>query len=206
MIVCRAAATVARVTYSDGVLSAGQADGDLARAVAARAPGEAAAAEAELYRRFAPRARLFGLKHLRDRAAADDLAQQVMLVVIERLRAGDVRNPDQVGSFVLGTCRMITAGLRRTERRRQDLHRRFVGPPDAAVAAADVPPAETDRLGRCLSAIRERERTILLLTFYAEKSAAEIGRALGMTSGAVRVGRHRALASMRQCLESGRPG
>jgi hypothetical protein len=30
-------------------------------------------------------------------AAADDLAQQVLLVTIERLRAGEVRTPDEIG-------------------------------------------------------------------------------------------------------------
>ena len=178
-------------------------DGSLARAVSETRPGQAADAEAELYRRFAPRVRLYGLKHLRDRGAADDLAQHVMLIVIERLRAGEVREPDQVGSFILGTSRMVAVGLRRTEKRREQLRGRFdvlktepVSPDELSIDAARVAP--------CLATIGERERTILLLTFYAEKSSDEIGRALGMTSGAVRVGRHRALASMRTCLETRR--
>ena len=45
----------------------------------------AEAAEAELYRRFAPRVRLYGLRHLRDEDEARDLSQQVMLLVIEKL-------------------------------------------------------------------------------------------------------------------------
>ena len=107
-------------------------DGVVARAVAATDADEAtaAAAETELYRRFAPRVRLFGLKHLPDRSAADDLAQQVMLVVITRLRAGEVREPDQIGSFVLGTSRMMVAGQRRGESgmRCVDLQRLTRGP------------------------------------------------------------------------------
>jgi hypothetical protein len=59
-------------------------DGDLARAVAARDPGPGGAAESELYRRFAPRVRWYGLRHLRDEEAARDLVQQVMLLVIEK--------------------------------------------------------------------------------------------------------------------------
>jgi RNA polymerase sigma-70 factor (ECF subfamily) len=190
------------VSGSNALSPADQSDGELARAVTGGA-GDVAVAETELYRRFAPRVRLYGLRHLRDRAAADDLAQQVMLVAIERLRAGQVRDPDQIGSFILGTSRMMAGGLRRTERRREALVERFdlgepsVAPDDRATDAA--------RLGPCLAAIRDRERTILLLTFYADKSAGEIGAALGMTPVAVRVGRHRALASMRDCLESRRP-
>ena len=47
-------------------------DGELARRVAA-AGEDAAEAEGELRRRLAPRVRLYGLRHLRDAAAADDL-------------------------------------------------------------------------------------------------------------------------------------
>jgi RNA polymerase sigma-70 factor (ECF subfamily) len=198
-----AAATVARVTGPATTSLDAFTDGALARAVAGAATGEADVAEAELYRRFAPRVRLYGLKHLRDRGAADDLAQQVMLIVIERLRAGEVRDPDQVASFVLGTSRMVAVGLRRTEARRERLLGRFDSrEPD--VVSTDELALDQARLGPCLAALRERERTILLLSFYAEKSAGEIAASLGMTPGAVRVGRHRALGSMRTCLETRR--
>ena len=62
-------------------------DGGLAREVAACESGFSEAAESELYRRFAPRVRLYGLRHLRDEDAAGDLVQKVMLVTIEKLRA-----------------------------------------------------------------------------------------------------------------------
>jgi RNA polymerase sigma-70 factor (ECF subfamily) len=178
-------------------------DGDLAREVASSPAGHAAAAEGELYRRFARRIRLFGVKHLRDDMAADDLAQQVMLIAIERLRAGEIRNPDEIGSFILSTSRMVATGLRRTERRREYLHMRIEGG-----EPVDMPRDErlfdADRVKPCLASMRERERTILLLTYYVERSAAEIAESMGMTAGAVRVARHRAVAAMRDCLEARR--
>src|SRR5262249_34523385 len=112
------AVTVARVTGFGSTSLDTLADGSLARTVAETTPGQAAEAETELYGGFAPRVRLYGLKHLRDRGGADDLAQQVMLIVIERLRAGEVRNPDQIASFVLSTSRMVAVGLHRTATRR----------------------------------------------------------------------------------------
>jgi RNA polymerase sigma-70 factor (ECF subfamily) len=179
-------------------------DGVVARAVAAADPDEAMAAETELYRRFASRVRLFGFKHLPDRAGADDLVQQVMLVVITRLRAGEVREPDQIASFVLGTSRMMVAGLRRGERRREAIAARIELRDEAVVETNDLS-LDSRRVAPCLAALRERERTILLLTYYAEQSATEIATALGTSAGAVRVGRHRALASMRDCIEARRP-
>ncbi|HEY7191716.1 MAG TPA: sigma-70 family RNA polymerase sigma factor [Vicinamibacterales bacterium] len=176
-------------------------DADVARAIADTPAGAADAAEDELYRRFAPRVRLFGIKHLRDEMAAQDLAQQVLLMTIERLRAGEVRNLDQIGSFILGASRKTCGGLRRTERRRQDLHARF----HAREVADDA--TEPDVFGmaaveHCLAALRERDRTILIQTFYAERATDEIAQALGMTAGAIRVGRHRALTQMRECLDT----
>ncbi len=179
------------------------ADGALARVVSDRSSADVDAAETELYRRFASRVRLYGLKHLRDRSAADDLAQQVMLIVIERLRAGEVRDPEQIASFVLGTSRMVAVSLRRTTARRDELHGRYAA--CEAVTSTDELALDAARVGPCLEAVSERERTILLLTFYAEKSSNEVGKALGMNAGAVRVARHRALASMRTCLETRRP-
>ena len=111
-------------------------DGDLARAVAARRPGLSEAAESELYRRFAPRVRLYGLRHLRDEDLARDLSQQVLLLTIEKLRDGAVRDPDQLASFILGASRMMTVDVKRRERRREKLRAEFISP--SAFQAPDV--------------------------------------------------------------------
>src|SRR5262245_49063525 len=96
-------------------------DGDLARRIASPGNGEARFEEAELYRRFAPRVRLYGRRHLRDEAAAQDLAQEVLLIAIERLRAGSVRNLDEIGSFILSTARLTATTRKRTDGRRARL-------------------------------------------------------------------------------------
>src|SRR5262245_29448157 len=54
-------------------------DEALARRIASGGAG-VDAEEAELYRRFAPRVRLYGRRHLQDDTAADDLAQDVLLL------------------------------------------------------------------------------------------------------------------------------
>ena len=58
-----------------------------------------------------------------------------------------------------------------------------------------------ERLAGCLGALPERERTVVVLSFYAERSAAEIADELTSTPGNVRVVKHRALAHLRDCLE-----
>ena len=79
------------------------------------------AAEAELFRRMAPRIRLYGLRHLRDPHASEDLTQQVLITTLEALRAGRLREPEKLASFVLGTCRMTVLDLRRSTQRKENL-------------------------------------------------------------------------------------
>jgi len=172
-------------------------DRALARRIAA-SPAPERGAEAELCRRFAPRIRLYGLRHLRSEAAAADLVQEVLAVTIERLRRGALRDPDQVASFVLGACRLTAqADLRRGARRRAilDAHAAELAPEAAAGPRADL-----DRLDECLGTLRERERAIVHLTFHAELGAAAIGAELGLTADNVRTLRHRAIVRLRECL------
>jgi DNA-directed RNA polymerase specialized sigma24 family protein len=56
---------------------------------------------------------------------------------------------------------------------------------------------DPDRLAKCLEALPERERSVVLLTFVADKAAGEVGAELGLSAGNVRVIRHRALARLR---------
>jgi RNA polymerase sigma-70 factor (ECF subfamily) len=180
-----------------GVVAAS--DGDLARAIASMPPGSADVAESELYRRFAPRVRLYGLRHLRNEEAARDLAQQVLWLTIERLRTGAVHDADQVASFILGTSRTMARDLRRREQRRDHLQQRF-GERDVSQQPPFGDAVDLDRLDACLQRLADRDRQVLLLTFYAEKTAGEVGQALGLVEGHVRVIRHRALERLRQCV------
>lgn len=173
-------------------------DAALARAVAAGAGREA---EAEVYRRLFPRARLYGLAHLRDPHAAQDLAQQVLLMTLEALRAGRVQDPDKLASFVLGTCRMVVLEQRRGARRREALLAAY-GEHDEAFQPPEPIGADKARLAGCLGGLAQRERSVLVLTFFAEKDADAVGRELGIAAGNVRVVRHRALARLRECMEA----
>ncbi len=176
-------------------------DGDLARVIVARESGSAEAAESELYRRFAPRVRLYGLRHLRSEDAARDLVQQVMLLAIEKLRGGSVRDADRIASFVLGVSRTMARDLTRREWRHEKLRETFMAPPAWEVQTGEVL-FDLDRLEACLARLADRDRMVVLLTFYAERAAGEVGRELGITEGNVRVIRHRAIQRLRTCLMS----
>jgi RNA polymerase sigma-70 factor (ECF subfamily) len=174
-------------------------DAALARRVAAAGTVPDSAAETELYRRLAPRARLYGLHHLRDPHAAHDLMQQVLLVTLERLRAGKLQEPERIASFVLGMCRMAVLEIRRGTWRREKLLEIY-GDTAEAVEAPDPLALDADKLATCLEALGERERTVVVLTFFAEKPGDEVAKELGLSAGNVRVVRHRALARLRECM------
>jgi RNA polymerase sigma-70 factor, ECF subfamily len=171
-------------------------DADLARAIAGSATAIDAAAEVEFCRRFAPRVRLYGLRHLRDRHAAADLVQQVLMMTLERLRAGKLRDPERLASFVLGTCRMVVMDQRRGAARRGRLLELY-GIAEEAVEDAEPRVFERERLAACLEALSERERAVVVASFFEEESVKD----LNLTAGNVRVIRHRALGKLRACME-----
>jgi RNA polymerase sigma-70 factor, ECF subfamily len=174
-------------------------DAALASAVVGAGPAGSPAEEAELCRRFGRRVRLYGRSRLRDASAVDDLVQRVMLLVLTKLRAGEVRSPERIDSFILGTARLVTREIARPREQPAELDAELPCP--LSETRPDV--LELQRLGECLKGLAERERTVVSLTFFQEQTADEVGEALGMESGNVRVARHRALLRLRSCMGLG---
>jgi RNA polymerase sigma-70 factor (ECF subfamily) len=179
-------------------------DADLVQRIASAGSAGAPDAEAELYTRLAPRVRLYGLRHLRNEQSAADLTQQVLLMTIERLRGGKIREPERLASFVLGMCRMVVLDLKRGSRRRARVLGQFAGDVPRA-GLADEPRLDTEQLTACLEHLSERERSVLVLTFHSERTAFEVAQELGLTAANVRVLRHRALARLRLCMNGEEP-
>lgn len=176
------------------VSNAEASDETLARAIADNHDGDA---EGELCRRFAPRIRSYGLRHLRDRAAADDLSQKVLLLTLQKLRAGAVRDPGQIASFILGSARLTAQSMRRAESR-------AAREPESVLREGAVEadaPIDRGQLARCLRELPERERSVIVRSFFQEEDAGHIASAMGLSAGNVRVIRHRALGRLRACLE-----
>jgi RNA polymerase sigma-70 factor, ECF subfamily len=155
-------------------------------------------AEAEMCRRMGPRIRLYGLRHLRSSSAADDLVQQVLLKVLETLRNARLRQPEKLPQFVLGTCRMTVLELRRSTHRHEELLVKFGN--DLVPYQTPVPRLDDSQLSRCVQALKERERSVVVLTFYDDQTAAETGESLGISEANVRVIRHRAIRQLRACM------
>jgi RNA polymerase sigma-70 factor (ECF subfamily) len=175
-------------------------DAALARRIIAAGPARDPAAEALLYASLAPRVRLYGRKHLCDAHRADDLAQDVLLMTFERLGRGEIRESERIASFVLGACRQTVIDWRRGESRRERLLKTY-GVEIVAESDGDAEPPDTRRLEHCLERLPERERAVVLMTFYDDSSADAVAQALDLSAGNVRVIRHRAVERLRRCIE-----
>jgi len=174
-------------------------DADLVRSIMT-APGSATEAEGELCRRMAPRLRLYGLRHLRNDQAAADLMQNVLIIMLESVRAGRVKEPEQIASFVLGTCRMAVLDIRRGTQRRDGLLQEYART-HISDSVAPLEPLDSVQLNDCLQRLAERERSVVVLTFYQEEASEAVAATLGLTSTNARVIRHRALGRLRECMK-----
>jgi RNA polymerase sigma-70 factor (ECF subfamily) len=155
--------------------------------------------EAAIFERMAPRIRLYGLRHLRDGQAADDLVQQVMIIVIEALRAGRIRDSEKLASFVLGACRMTVLDIRRNAQRKERLLGQF-GAELTVAAPASGPVLDREVLRGCVQRLPERERAVIVMSFYDEETGSDVARFLGVSDANVRVIRHRAIHQLRKCM------
>jgi len=142
------------------------------------------------------------MRHLRDSHAAADLMQQVLALTIEQLRAGQLREPARIVSFVLGACRMTVMNQRRGERRREELLQRYAEeiPTEAHLA----PRLDHLRVADCLDRLPGRERSVLVMSFYDDQPSEAVGEQLGLSAGNVRVIRHRGIDKLRRCVDGAR--
>ncbi len=182
-------------------------DAELAARIMAAGTARDPQAEALLYQSLAPRIRLYGLKHLREPQAAADLVQDVMLMTLKRLSLGEIREPDRIASFVLGASRQCVLDIQRGARRRDRLLHTYRH--DFAVVDEAADPRlnvqlDSQCLQHCLAQLPERERTVILMTFYDESPADAVARQLNISQPNVRVIRHRGIERLRRCMEGDR--
>src|SRR5688572_32905832 len=125
--------------------------------------------EGALCRELAPRIRGYGMRHGLGAAAAADLVQQALLVVIEARRAGRIEEPGRIAAFVFGVCKNLVRDLRKGEARRGRLLAEVEPVLAAQVAEAHAPELGLERLDACLGRLGARERLVVVSTFYAHR-------------------------------------
>ena len=159
----------------------------------------------DLADRFFDRLRMFAARRVRDRAAAEDVAQEALRRVMEALQAGRIENPEALPAFVFQTARHVCQHHERGTARRERAFTRLAGEDRARPPAADPLSAllreERRRQVRvALDALAPADREILQLFYVRGLETETIASKLGVDPGAVRVRKHRATRRLEEQL------
>lgn len=166
-----------------------------------RATGGDRTAESAVCARFAAAVRLFARRRLRATDAVEEFGQDVMLALVEALRAGAIDDPRRLPGFVLGICRnMALDRVRQRERREALWQQHGVTAESLAVAPPETSSYEFIHLEDCLSQLPKRSRDLVRLAYVEACSADDIAAQLDTTAVNVRVLRHRTLHTLRDCM------
>ncbi len=159
---------------------------------------------ADLTARFWERLRLFAARRLRDAALAEDVAQETLRRALEALRQGRVENPEALPAFLFQTARHVCMQRARSMGREARAMQRMgaedetSGDPDPLIALISRERGEAVRAA--LSRLDDEDRDLLTMSYGLALDSDEIARRLGITAGAVRVRKHRALARLTAML------
>ncbi|HEX3128474.1 MAG TPA: sigma-70 family RNA polymerase sigma factor [Thermoanaerobaculia bacterium] len=145
------------------------------------------AADSELVSRFSEGLSFLLRRWTRDRTVADDLFQETFRLALEKIRKGEVRDPERLAGFLRSLAKNLSIEHYRRGSRRE-VREEELG------AAAEMSAPDTGQLGHLLrqekaALIRrvleelgsERDRQILFRFYIAEEDKEQIRSDLGLT-------------------------
>ena len=159
------------------------------------------AAETELVHEFSHRIFVMGVVRTRDREAARDLVQDVLMAVIAALRKGQLQEADKLPAFVHGTARNLINNRLRNASQRPPMEPL---PEDLAqtTTIAQLEDAERVQLvHQALERLGQKDRSVLWMTLVEGRKPGEIAQALGLTSQVVRTRKLRAIKKVTELIE-----
>lgn len=163
-------------------------------------------AESELAGRYWDRVRLLAARRLRDAAAAEDVAQETLRRVVDALRAGRVANLDALPGFVFQTAVHVCLQRDRSSRREDRALARLDQSEETKEADALTALISEERrtaVRRALDELEAQDRALLRMLFFDHLDTAGAAQSLGVTPGAFRVRKHRALQRLSELLRGG---
>jgi RNA polymerase sigma-70 factor (ECF subfamily) len=176
----------------EGEPSAISAGNGVARApLAARIRDGDRSAEEELVNTYRRGLLVIATARTRDREAARDLVQEILIAVLKALRDGQLRESDKLAAFVQGTARNLINNYLRTRARRQECELDTVDVPSPD-PVAEFESAERQRLlRREMQSFSMTDQQILLLSLVDGHPLAEVAQRMGLSHDAVRARKSR---------------
>ena len=165
-----------------------------------RAKGYEPEALAELYDRYAPKMYTYIYRRVGNAALAEDLTSELFLRVLRSLRNDQAwRESFSAWLYRIAHNLVVDHYRRLPVEPEQPLVASLPGGGGDPVAVA-VGVAEGERLRAAIHRLTPEQQEVLALRFGEGLGAAEAGRILGRSTGAVEALQHRALASLRRIL------
>jgi RNA polymerase sigma-70 factor, ECF subfamily len=144
-------------------------------------------AEAELVERYSDGVKIIIRREIGNASVADDLYQEVFRIVIEKIRRGDVREPEKLSGFVCGVARNLVIDYFRRAARQESLSEveEATTLPDPAPDQLEtlLRKEQADLVWQVLKEMRnERDIQVLFRYYLAEDDKERICADLGLTS------------------------
>lgn len=169
-----------------------------------RVAGGDRAAFMELYDRFSGRALGVIMTVVRDRAAAEDVLQEVMLEIWDRSAARFDPSLGSASSWVLRVARARAIDhLRKSTRSAAHEARRAEALPRVEAGEHPQFSAETTAMSDALARMPEDERVPLVLAYAYGLSREEISAHVGTPVGTVKTRIRRAVSRLRDLIQAG---
>jgi RNA polymerase sigma-70 factor (ECF subfamily) len=134
------------------------------------------AAESELVQRYSRGVLIILSRATGDQSLSEDLSQETFRLTLEKIRGGEVREPEKLSGFICSLARNLATDHYRRSRRSEQ-----VDDPEAVEMVAATAPTQLDRVlqaekskhvRQLLSELSERDREILR-RFYIEEEDKE---------------------------------
>lgn len=152
------------------------------------------AAEATLYEKYSARVFYLALSELRSREDAEDVRAETFLRVLQSIRQGQLRSPEALASFILGTAQNVIRESHRQARRTEQM-----ADPQGTHSAesAFLDPVVKRTVEQVTRRLKPRDQAFLRMYYYEELPADQIARKLGIKEERLRLIKSRALKSFR---------
>lgn len=159
-------------------------------------------AEEELSKHFYPRIMAMAVVRLRDREAAQEIAQEALLAVLVALREGKLREPEKLPGFISGTARNLVNNHFRSLRERPNTVELDPETPSSIDLETEAALAEQRQSVRAaLELIDPQDRAILLFTLVDGMNPREIAFRVGLSVENVRTRKMRAIRQVTEELQ-----
>jgi RNA polymerase sigma-70 factor (ECF subfamily) len=147
------------------------------------------------------RRRLFGLAYgiLRDRAAAEDVAQEVFVKVWQAMGSYDGRARLSTWIYAIARNAAISA-LRKRPRATSLSDPDVSAEAELAEASSQAPESDDPQLWRLVETLPEKQRQVVTLYYQEDRSTEEVAEMLGLPVNTVKTHLHRARARLAVAL------